>query len=115
MKGQSRVIIENVQPQVDHGLHPAKRTIGERVDVSADIFGDGHDYIRAHLLYKHSSASDWTIVELNPGMNDGWNASFVVDKKGIYSFTVLAWIDHFDTWYDGFKKKTAADVDVHVE
>jgi starch synthase (maltosyl-transferring) len=34
--GQIRVIIENVQPQVDGGLYPAKRTIGERVDVTAD-------------------------------------------------------------------------------
>ncbi len=115
MKGQSRVIIENIQPQVDNGLYPAKRTIGERVDVTADIFGDGHDHIRAQLLYKHSSASKWTTIELNPGMNDSWSASFITDQKGIYSFTIQAWIDHFDTWFDGFKKKAAADVDVHVE
>ena len=49
IKGQARVIIENVQPQVDGGLYPAKRTVGERVDVSATIFGDGHDHISAHV------------------------------------------------------------------
>ena len=49
IKGKSRVVIENVQPQIDQGLYPAKRTIGERVDVTADIFGDGHDHIRAIL------------------------------------------------------------------
>ena len=54
-EGKSRVIIENVQPQVDGGLYPAKRTIGERVDVTADIFGDGHDHIRARLLYEYKA------------------------------------------------------------
>ena len=40
IKGQARVIIENVQPQVDGGLYPAKFTTGDFVKVSADIFGD---------------------------------------------------------------------------
>src|SRR5690606_14099082 len=28
---------------------------------------------------------------------------------------VRAWIDHFETWYDGFKKKAAAALDLQVE
>ncbi len=54
MQGKARVIIENVQPQVDGGLYPAKRTVGETVEVSASIFGDGHDHIRAAVLYKNT-------------------------------------------------------------
>jgi starch synthase (maltosyl-transferring) len=115
MKGQSRVIIENVQPQVDQGLYPVKRTIGESVDVTADIFGDGHDHIRAHLHFKHQSASNWDVIELNHTGNDTWHASFAASQKGIYAFKIVAWVDHFDTWYDGFKKKAAANVDVQVE
>jgi starch synthase (maltosyl-transferring) len=113
--GQSRVIIENVQPQVDGGLYPAKRTVGESVAVSADIFGDGHDHIRAHLLYKKEGESAWETKEFKPSYNDAWFASFPVNTKGVYVFTAMAWIDHFDTWYDGFKKKAAAKVDVKVE
>jgi starch synthase (maltosyl-transferring) len=115
LRGQSRVIIENVQPQVDEGLYPAKRTIGERVDVTADIFSDGHDHLRARLLYKKEGEPKWKEVEMNHGMNDEWSASFYVEEKGIYRFTLQAWVDHFDTWYDGFKKKFNADVDVRVE
>jgi hypothetical protein len=64
-RGQSRVIIENVQPQVDAGLYPAKRTVGERVDVTADIFGDGHDHIRAEvLLQKGRCTTEWHTVEM---------------------------------------------------
>jgi starch synthase (maltosyl-transferring) len=113
--GQSRVIIENVQPQVDGGLYAAKRTVGESVTVTADIFGDGHDHIRAHLLYKKDGADKWQTKEFIPTHNDSWHATFPVTEKGFYVFTLVAWIDHFDTWYDGFKKKTAAKVDVKVE
>lgn len=115
MQGKARVIIENVQPQVDGGLYPAKRTVGETVEVSASIFGDGHDHIRAAVLYKKQNAKKWNTVELQPTFNDDWRASFKVEEQGTYVFTVQAWIDHFDTWYDGFKKKAAAKVDVKVE
>lgn len=114
-KGQSRVIIENVQPQVNDGLYPAKSTVGEWVTVTADIFGDGHDHIRAHLLYKREGDKSWRKTALNPSWNDSWHASFRAEEKGFYVFTIHAWVDHFETWYDGFKKKAAAGVDVHVE
>lgn len=113
--GKSRVIIENVQPIVDQGLYPAKRTIGERVDVTADILGDGHDHIRAVVRYKKSGETSWRESEMAGLINDFWKGSFYVHEKGEYLFAIKAWIDHFETWYDGFKKKVAANVDVHVE
>ncbi|HMG89017.1 MAG TPA: alpha-1,4-glucan--maltose-1-phosphate maltosyltransferase [Chryseolinea sp.] len=115
VKGKSRVVIENVQPQIDQGLYPAKRTVGERVDVTADIFGDGHDHLRAQLLYRKQNDNRWQLVEMKPGYNDNWWSSFYVSEKTVYVFTIQAWIDHFDTWYDGFKKKAHANVDVHTE
>lgn len=115
IQGKSRVIIENVQPVVDNGLYMAKRTVGENVTVTASIFGDGHDHIRAEVLYKKQGAKSWDKVELQATYNDEWSASFYVLETGIYVFTIHAWIDHFETWYDGFKKKAAAKVDVKVE
>ena len=113
--GKRRVIIENVQPRVDGGLYPAKRSVGERVDVTAAIYGDGHDHIRAEVLYKKEGAKVWSVIELQQSFNDDWQASFYVTEKGTYLFTIKAWIDHLDTWYDGFKKKAHAKVDVQVE
>lgn len=115
IKGQARVIIENVRPQVDGGLYPAKFTVGDFVKVSADIFGDGHDHIRAQVLFKRESSESWSTLELKPQSNDNWAASFQVCEKGFYFFTIRAWIDHFETWHDGFVKKAQAGVDVHVE
>jgi starch synthase (maltosyl-transferring) len=113
--GRVRVIIENVQPDVDNGRYAAKRVIGETVNVTADIFTDGHDHIRARLLYKHQSSDHWSTIEMVHEVNDQWKATFHAAEKGDYHFTVVAWVDHFDTWYDGFKKKAAAKVDVHLE
>lgn len=115
LKGRSRVVIENVQPQVDAGRYPVKRTVGERVDVTADIFGDGHDHIRAEVLYKTEGERKWKTVEMHQAGNDAWRASFVVTEQKPYVFTIQAWVDHFETWYDGFRKKANAGVDVTVE
>ena len=115
INGKSRVIIEHVQPTVDGGLYPAKRTLGERVDVAASIFGDGHDHIRAKVLYKKKGVTEWSEVEMKSSVNDEWIGSFYASELGKYTFTIQAWIDHLDTWYDGFKKKVNAKVDVHVE
>jgi starch synthase (maltosyl-transferring) len=113
--GQLRVIIENVKPQVEGGLYPAKRTVGESVEVTASIFGDGHDHIRAEVLYKFGNKGEWKIVEMVSSPNDEWAATFNTSEKGSYYFTVRAWVDHFETWFDGFKKKAAAKVDVSLE
>ncbi len=115
VRGKYRVIIENVQPQVDGGRYAAKRTVGERVEVRADIFGDGHDHIRAQVLYKKITETEWQSIELKNIGNDSWKASFMVLEKVPYTFTIQAWVDHFDTWFDGIKKKTNAKVDVKLE
>ncbi|MGE0588338.1 MAG: alpha-1,4-glucan--maltose-1-phosphate maltosyltransferase [Cyclobacteriaceae bacterium] len=114
-EGQSRVIIENVQPQVDGGLYPAKRTVGEMLEVSADIFADGHDHIRADVLYKQEGDKEWNRKGMTHRGNDNWTCAIHLDKKINYLFTVEAWIDHFETWYDGIVKKINANIDVTLE
>ena len=115
MEGKKRVIIENVQPVVDSGRYAARRAVGERVDVSASIFADGHDHLRARVLYKKEGTGTWSEVGMKPSWNDEWWAAFYVTEKGNYRFKVEAWVDHFDTWFDGFRKKAEAKVDVKTE
>jgi len=50
--GRKRVIIEGIQPVIDAGRFPIKRTVGEQVVVEADIFTDGHDLLSAVLCYR---------------------------------------------------------------
>ncbi len=43
----ARIHIQYLQPTVDGGRYPAKRTVGDVVQVSCDVFRDGHDLLRA--------------------------------------------------------------------
>lgn len=113
--GQARVIISGVQPEIEAGLFPIKRELGETVVVEADIFADGHDTLAAELLYRHADETDWTSVAMRPLVNDRWRAAFEVTTLGRYVYTVRAWVDRFLSWQHGFVKKVEAEQDVHVE
>jgi starch synthase (maltosyl-transferring) len=104
-EGRKRVVIEEIQPQVDCGRYPAKRTLGDVVTITAAVFADGHDHVSGHLLYRHSGEDTWHSTPLIPLTNDLWSASFTLDKLGDWIFTLEAWIDHFDTWHTDLGKR----------
>jgi len=115
MDRRRRVVIESLTPQIDAGRFPIKRIIGENVNVHANIFCDGHDRIRAELLFKHIGAKQWSFVEMIPSMNDEWAASFEVLQIGEYCYTARAWLDRFDTWQEDLKKKYQAGRKIKVD
>ena len=53
-----RIQIQDVRPQVDCGRYPVKATQGETVPVSATIFKDGHDILRAVVRYRHDVGAE---------------------------------------------------------
>jgi starch synthase (maltosyl-transferring) len=112
---QRRVVIENVRPSVDDGRFPIKRTVGERVVVSADVFADGHDVLAAVLLYRRGGERSWRETPMAALGNDRWQAQFVVDALGTYEYTVEGWIDRFASWRHGLSAKIGAGQDVSSE
>jgi starch synthase (maltosyl-transferring) len=108
VEGRRRVVIEEVQPQVDCGRYPAKRILGDTITVTTAAFGDGHDHIAGRLLYRHSSQADWSSTPLTPLTNDRWTAAFAVNELGEWLFTIDAWADHFATWCADLRKRIAA-------
>ena len=113
--GRRRVIIEDVSPEIDDGLCPAKRVTGETAVVGADIFTDGADAIRAELCFRHKSSRAWKRVPMKFLANDRWEAEFTPGVPGVWEFTVEAWVDHFRTWRRGLIKKIEAGRDVSLE
>ncbi|GAB3737855.1 alpha-1,4-glucan--maltose-1-phosphate maltosyltransferase [Spirosoma lituiforme] len=105
--GRSRVVIERVSPELDGGQFPIKAIPGDVVAVEADIFADGHDYLTAVLLYRHTDDADWTEMAMAPLVNDRWGASFVVEKQGRYLYTFEAWINHPASWQHEIHLKVA--------
>ena len=115
MEGKKRIAVENVKPQVDCGRFPVKRLVGERLDVEADIFADGHDSIAAFLMYRKPGSNTWEKVPMKQIGNDRWRASFSAGEIGLWFYTICGGIDRFRTWQQTVRKKLADGQDVSVE
>jgi starch synthase (maltosyl-transferring) len=109
LEGRERVIIEHVEPEIDAGRFPIKRTVREKVVVEADIFADGHDVLSAVLKVGNAE------LPMKPLVNDRWRGEFVVNELGLQTYTIEAWINHFETWQRDLEKKLKAGVDVGSE
>ena len=108
VRGSRRVVIENVNPQIDAGQHPIQRISGDEIVVTAAIFADSKDELAARLLYRHSGDLRWRFVPMHATGNDLWSGTFRVDKLGAWRFTILGWVDHFASWAGDLKKRIAA-------
>jgi len=62
--GRRRVVIEDVNPQLDGGRHAIHRIAGDEVFVTAAIYADGKDELAERLLYRHSSDAQWRFVPM---------------------------------------------------
>jgi len=109
------VIIEGIQPAIDAGRFPIKRTIGEQVVVEADIFTDGHDLLSAVLCYRWTRDPVCTEVAMAPLGNDRWQGRFSVSQLGRYLYSIQTWVDHFATWYEALRKRVEVEQEVQVE
>lgn len=107
-----RIVIERVYPELDGGRYPIKRVVGDRLEIWADIFRDGHDVLRAVLLYQAEGASRWQAAPMRLYDNDRWTGDFVVTENRRYRYTIEAWTDLFASWRDRIHRKRAAHQDV---
>ena len=105
MQNQTRIIIENVKPQLDNGTFFIKRIIGQSVTVTADILSDGHDVMEAVVLFRHEKDKKVSEIRMNAAPNDVFEATFTVEKQGFYTYQVESWIDYALNWQYGITKK----------
>jgi starch synthase (maltosyl-transferring) len=107
--------IEDVYPLIDGGRFPVKRIVGERVEVWADIYRDGHDIIAAALVWRLERDREWRREPMTLHGNDRWVGSFVPDAPGRYVYAIEAWTDEFATWRRGFELKQKAGADLTLD
>jgi starch synthase (maltosyl-transferring) len=133
-----RVVIEHIRPEIDEGRFPIKRTVGERVDVVASIFADGHDVVAAVLRDRHGSSDEpaGDVEQRFPAIDptapvgrgqwretamtlvaetDSWSGRFDAGGVGWHEYQIAAWIDRFLTWRRDVRIKAAAGQDVSLE
>jgi starch synthase (maltosyl-transferring) len=113
--GLTRVVVERVRPQVDGGRFPAKREVGDTVEVEADVFADGHDELACELRWRREQGRTWSAAPMRLLGNDRWQGSFEVPERGRYHFCLRAAVDPYATWLRDVRVKAQAGQELSVE
>ncbi|MFH8365478.1 maltotransferase domain-containing protein [Streptomyces sp. NPDC018031] len=114
-----RIPVLDIRPLIDCGRRPAKAVAGETFQVSATVFREGHDEVRANVVLRDPSgrSGPWTPMrELAPG-TDRWGADVTPTAEGHWTYTVEAWSDPVATWrrHAGIKIPAGADTGLVLE
>jgi starch synthase (maltosyl-transferring) len=105
-----RIRIQLARPSIEEGRWPVKRTVGDRVAVSADIFRDGHEVLRAVVRHRGPGERRWSEEPLHAvdAHHNGvrWAGEFRIgDRPGRTQWTIQAWVDVFSGWRDEIARK----------
>jgi starch synthase (maltosyl-transferring) len=109
------VVIEQVEPAVDGGRYPVKREVGDTLEVSADIFKEGHDALVAFLKYRRADEADWRETPMRFVDNDRWAGAFALEANTRYFYTIEALADPFRSWLADLDKRLASKQDIASE
>ncbi|WP_321167685.1 alpha-1,4-glucan--maltose-1-phosphate maltosyltransferase [Baekduia soli] len=97
---------------LDGGRFAAKRSVGESVPVSATIFADGHDVLRAVVRWRAPGGRRWSeapLTHIDAHVDgDTWAGTFPVDAAGRWQWTIEAWVDAFASWRKELHRKVDA-------
>ena len=107
--------MEPIAPLVDGGAFPAKASIGEPIDIVADVFAEGHDIVAAtaHVVIADHETE---IVQLVAGHNDRWIGHWTPGHLGSASIQVVGAVDPWATWIADARRWTDDhDLTVHRE
>jgi starch synthase (maltosyl-transferring) len=87
--------------------------------VTADILADGHDVLVAVLRDREAgeTGNPWREARMQPVApgTDAWSATFTLPSVGWHQFTVVSWVDLFETWRHGLRAKHDSGQDVALE
>src|SRR3954469_10274930 len=108
----ARIRIQLPRPTIEEGRWPVKRTVGDTVAVSADVFRDGHEVLRAVVRYRAPGARRWSEAPMHPvgAHHNGvrWQGAFPVDTPGRSQRTIPAWGRLFSRRRDEVARKLEA-------
>lgn len=107
-KAPHRVRVQRPEPVVDGGRYGTKRTVGDRVTLSAEVIRDGHEVLRAELVMTDpdgcSVAHPMTNVDAE-SLGVRWAAEVVLDRPGRWTWDVRGWADGLASWRREVQRK----------
>jgi starch synthase (maltosyl-transferring) len=111
----SRILIEDVYPELNAGRFPVKRIVGDTLAVWADILRDGHDRLTAVVLHRPAPTTEWRETPMRLYDNDRWVGYVPLLENTRYCYTIEAWTDHFGSWRAGVLKKREEDQPIGLD
>jgi starch synthase (maltosyl-transferring) len=118
-QNEHRVVIEGVRPTVECGRYPGKAATGQPLQISADVFADGHDVVWA--LVRHGPAGPggaevpWQEAALLSIGNDRFAGLITPSAVGPWAFEVIGLADDYGTWARDLAARHAAGQELAVE
>jgi starch synthase (maltosyl-transferring) len=90
-----RIPIADVQPVVSCGQRPARAVVGEAFEVSATVFGIGHETIGAGVVLTGPDGQRRPLVTMREvaEFSDRYACEVTVTATGRWRFEVEAWAD----------------------
>ena len=103
-----RIQIHDVDPLVEGGRWPAKRTLGDLVVVECDLVRDGHEQLRAVVRHRAPAASGFSETAMERVTLDRWRGGFTTAEPGLHRVQIEAWVDPFSSWRGELERKLGA-------
>ena len=103
--GRVRAVIDAVLPAIDGGRFAVKSIAGRPFEVTAHCFTDGHDKLRVILEWQALGAAGVHELDMQAQPNDVWCGQFTPPAPGRYRYTVVAWVDPFQTWRSELERR----------
>ncbi|MGH9467745.1 MAG: maltotransferase domain-containing protein [Terriglobales bacterium] len=110
--GPTSIVMECIRPSVDGGAFAVKRTVGDSMEASADIYQHGHELLAAVLRVRAPGTKAWREIPMVALDNDRWRGEWVLDEVGTWEFGFAAWVDIFASWRQDTQRKQAAGQDI---
>lgn len=103
-----RMGIDDIAPLVSAGQQPAKAVVGEYFPVSTTAWREGHDALGVTLHVEAPRRGPFDVRMVPAPEPDTFNAAFVPDAVGFWSYRIEAWSDPYATWRSAVLKKLDA-------
>jgi starch synthase (maltosyl-transferring) len=107
MNRRKGICIEAISPATDDcGAYPVKRIVGDELTITADIFHDSQDALRARVRWCDGRMPTlaWQVLPMTHNDNDHWQASLLLTHNTTVFFCIDSWKDAFVSWLLGIRK-----------
>jgi len=114
VKAPARLTVTSVSPTVAGGRYPAKRVVGDVVEVRCAVVVDGAMVLGAQVVHEDPAGAA-SVVPMARLDGPLFRAEIVVAEAGDHSFRIEAWVDDAATLVSRIERKRAVGQDTWNE